>query len=428
MIHETPDSVANVLARHLPRNVTSILDPAVGTGALLRPAVRRLRSSLRRIVCVDTDPVVLQEAAGIAGKSGRAAVETVNGDFLRWASSNSFERFDCIVMNPPFGARKEAWRVPNEVGFPSLPAKIPLEAAFAIASIRLLRTGGTLLAILPSSIVSAFSARWLRQLLFSHGHCNYIHELPPATFPNVDGRVYVVAYVHGGRGRSVRLLNHDLHLPTSLSLPIGLAKAGERLDFGYHETQSLIQGTQERHPSLGWTQLGCVCDIFRGSARSPEGKGYAVHTSDAEGPFWVVSKRHCRTRRDARRLQREDLLMRRVGRNCGSSLGIYVGRGNVSCTDCVLCLRPKPERDAESVLFAGRVVLGHGQISRSLERGIGASYVTQAGLGAIQLPSRLAIAYPSQFRCYRRAIRQRNAKELAKIESNVRSLLFSIAK
>lgn len=427
MMHETPARVANVLVRHLPHNVESILDPAVGTGALLRPAARRLARSLRRIVCVDIDPIVLQKAAGVGEEGKRATVETINRDFLKWENTSRSERFDCIIMNPPFAARKEAWLPGQGAGLTHCPAKIPLEAAFTLASIRLLKDGGTLLAILPSSIVSAVSGRWLRQLLFIHGHCRHIHELPPSTFAHVDGRVYIVVYVHGIRGKRVRLLNHDLRVPSRLDLPTELAKDGTRLDFGYHESQSLIQRAQDVHPDLGWTELGCLCDVFRGAANSPDGKAYAVHTTDAKGPFWDHARRHRRVgHQDQRRILHGDLLIKRVGRRAGSSLGMYIGRGNVGCTDCVLCLRPRSGQNGAAVLFAGRVVLGHEHVARSLMRGIGASYLTQGLLKEVLVPRRLSIVYRSQFHRYRKALVQQDAAVLASIEHSVRSNLFSL--
>ncbi len=347
---------------------------------------------------------------------------------MEWAIASPSERFDCIVMNPPFAARKEAWLPGKRAGLTPCPAKIPLEAAFTLASIRLLKDGGTLLAILPSSIVSAVSGRWLRQFLFVHGHCKYVHELPPSTFAHVDGRVYIVVYAHGIRGQRVRLLNHDLRVPSRLELPSELAKDGTRLDFGYHESQSLVRRAQDVHPDLGWTQLGSLCDVFRGAANSPAGKGYAVHTTDAQGPFWAHSRRHRRVgHQDPRRVQRGDLLIKRVGLRSGLSLGMYIGSGNVGCTDCVFCLRPKPGQDGAAILFAGRVVLRHEQIARSLTRGIGASYLTQALLKEVQVPRRLAVAYQSQFRRYQRALLQRNTTEVIRIEDSVRSLLFSLA-
>ena len=37
--HDTPLSVATVLAKHAPRSARSILDPCVGSGALVEPCV-----------------------------------------------------------------------------------------------------------------------------------------------------------------------------------------------------------------------------------------------------------------------------------------------------------------------------------------------------------------------------------------------------
>lgn len=147
MRHETPDSVACVLLRHLPRAVRSVLDPAVGTGSLLAPLVSRCQP-LKRVVCVDTDASALVALRTRFATAFGPALQTVEQDFLHWAENRRDRRdsrFDCVVMNPPFAARRNQWvdwAVPDSDGADRSVRRMPIEAAFTLAAVQMLRQGG----------------------------------------------------------------------------------------------------------------------------------------------------------------------------------------------------------------------------------------------------------------------------------------------
>jgi adenine-specific DNA-methyltransferase len=92
----TPEPVARLMASWLagcrPR---SLLDPAVGTGVLLRCALERFTPD--RIVAVDIDPLVL--AAARAALDGGPTIEFKRHDFLTWPDEQTF---DAIIANPPY--------------------------------------------------------------------------------------------------------------------------------------------------------------------------------------------------------------------------------------------------------------------------------------------------------------------------------------
>src|SRR5688572_23925881 len=108
--HETPLEAAHALVRHVPKRMSSLLEPAVGTGLLLAPLHRLCRESLDRIVCIDTDAQALAKVeAQFAGIGKR--FDPICADFLKWSAprmdSKPRELFDCVLMNPPFGGRRE---------------------------------------------------------------------------------------------------------------------------------------------------------------------------------------------------------------------------------------------------------------------------------------------------------------------------------
>ena len=60
-IYYTPFEVAQVIGKHLPNTVNSIIEPAVGCGLLLEPLMAKLKESKTHLTCVDVDGVALHE-------------------------------------------------------------------------------------------------------------------------------------------------------------------------------------------------------------------------------------------------------------------------------------------------------------------------------------------------------------------------------
>src|SRR5438105_2397712 len=108
--HYTPIDVAYALAKHAPKKLSSLLEPAVGTGILLQPFEKLCERSLDRIVCVDTDQKALNQVKATFGSVAKS-FEAICTDFLQWSElrhqTNPPELFDCVLMNPPFAGRPE---------------------------------------------------------------------------------------------------------------------------------------------------------------------------------------------------------------------------------------------------------------------------------------------------------------------------------
>lgn len=409
--HETPNEVAVALARHAPKSIRALLDPAVGTGNLIRPLLSRLKASQSEVVCVDIDP----EAIGYVSDSYRSELGSdakfINEDFLTWEAADRFEGFDCIVMNPPFAAKKSCWHL-MEIAHhdgQTIARPTPLEAAFLRKSIDLLREGGRLLSVLPCSVVMADSMQWLRDKMLSDGAIRFVHELPPRTFANVESRMYLLVFEKGAPRRTITLLNHDLRKPERITLQLTDGRS-ERLDFGFVSARVKLAKLQKRR-NLQWTPLRDVADVIRGEIDSPIGPQCAIHSTDFSGGFWHASERHDHAigEKSERRIRRGDLLMSRVGRAASRSLGRGIGITGMACSDCVLIIRPKNYRTSMKTLFALRFVLCHEWIQPLVERGTGATYISHLSLLDLSIPEDLWKRYPAQFRKFEASERAYNS-------------------
>lgn len=145
----TPRDLAEAMVRALRDDPqASWLEPSHGTGVFVE-AISRLGVRKDRIVAVDLDPVT--SAADTLATTFRGV------DFLRWARETE-RRFDRIVGNPPFISIKQlppslqesAAAVPDVNGRP-VGRGANVWYAFVLASLRLLKPGGSLSFVLPSA-------------------------------------------------------------------------------------------------------------------------------------------------------------------------------------------------------------------------------------------------------------------------------------
>jgi hypothetical protein len=430
--HETPSPIASVLARHAPRHMERILDPAVGNGALLDPFFRRLGRC--EIFAVDIDREPLRRVKLEFGSIPGIKLNTIKAGFLKWACDyrrRSEVPFDCVVMNPPFAARKHKWSsfagLARILGPYVVPKTGPVEAGFVLGAVALLKPGGRLLAVLPASLVTAPCLGWVREFLAAHGAIRHVHELPRFAFPEIESRIYLVVYEKGRQQKKILLLNHDLLKPEEMLIEAD-NNASQRLDFGYYRSLTRLNLLKEKR-LLGWRPLGELARISRGTAPTPGISRSVVHTGNYTDGFWRPAR--------ARRLgtnwrfdggvRAGDILVKRVSRNCARSFGIVYGIHNAAASDCVLIIHPRSSIGTIRLLFALRCLMSLDFCPGLLEKGTGASYLSQSDLHCFEVPFALSKRYPQRFSLYATAVRHRSFATMRKIELEVGRALVRLA-
>jgi tRNA1(Val) A37 N6-methylase TrmN6 len=422
--HETPASIASVLARHAPREMKRILDPAVGNGALLEPFFRRLTRC--EVFAVDTDSRPLRRVELAFRSTSRVKLKIVQADFLKWACDYQRRRhslFDCIVMNPPFAAKKNSWMslagLARIVDPYSVPRAGPVEAGFVLGAVTLLKPGGRLLAILPASLITAPCLAWIREFMAAHGAIRHVHELPRFAFPKIEGRIYLVVYEKGRQHNKILLLNHDLLKPEEMLIQANGA-ASQRLDFRFYSSIRKVNALKERRP-LDWRPLRSVAKIWRGTAPTPGISKSVIHTGNYRAGFWRSWRAGGLSTNKALdgAVRVGDILVKRVSRNCARSFGVTDGIRCATASDCVLIIRPKVDVGSIRLLFALRCLMTTDFGPGLLEKGTGASYLAQRELDRFEVPLALSRRYPQSFRLYITAVRRRCFASMLKIEEEV---------
>lgn len=425
----TPLEVAKALAKYAPKGIQSILEPSVGNGVLLESMYRRLKS-VEKIVCVDIDKNALMNArTKLEGRFG-SRLATIQRDFLQWSAENMeayLDFFDCIIMNPPFGGKKSQTKkidLKKEINHKTSAFRAtPIECLFILRSVRMLKQGGRLLAIVPSSMVSAISTSWIRKYLLESGSILCVHELNKFTFEKVEARVYLFVFEKSTDRKNVLLCNHDVLKPDKLRISREVLDPEYRLDYRYHEAINAYDVIVNKNTRLNWKSLSTLAQIYRGSVNSPFVKGVAVHSTHYENGFWSFSNIVESPLDGERIVKGKDLLMKRVSRNCAKTIG-PVGSGPKSlCSDCVLIIRPNQTISSIRLLFSLKVLFTFQFGANLVERGTGATYVTEESLSNLKIPYALAATYPDLFLRYEEAVQKRNFSEMIQIENTACSLI-----
>lgn len=176
----TPPELAGLMAE-LAGPARTVLDPACGTGALLRamPTVPD-----RQLYAQDSAPGLAALTALRLALHSRARVHAATGDTLR-ADAHPELRADAVLCHPPFNERnwghdELAYDPRWEYGFP---ARTESELAWVQHALARLADGGTAVLLMPPAAASRRSGRRIRADLLRRGALRAVVALPVGTAP-----------------------------------------------------------------------------------------------------------------------------------------------------------------------------------------------------------------------------------------------------
>lgn len=199
----TPPDLANAIVQALNDGPDlSWLEPSHGSGVFVE-AISRVGVPKRRIVAVDLDPV--------GTPADRVATTIRRVDFLKWANETN-RRFDRIVGNPPFVSIKRL-----KMSLQGTAAKVrdfdgnPIGRgsntwyAFVLASLRLLRKGGSMAFVLPSAAEFTDYSAGIRSAVQKTFNSLDLYRCTRPLFENVqEGTIVAIARGYGSGPCSIR--------------------------------------------------------------------------------------------------------------------------------------------------------------------------------------------------------------------------------
>ncbi|MEV5972636.1 N-6 DNA methylase [Streptomyces sp. NPDC051921] len=180
----TPPGPAALMAA-LAGPAATVLDPACGTGALLRAAAATPEPPAA-LHGQDTDPdlAALTALRLALGTDAAAGVRVLSGDTLR-ADAFPALTADAVLCHPPFNERnwghdELAYDPRWEYGFP---ARTESELAWVQHCLARLRPGGTAVLLMPPAAASRRSGRRIRADLLRRGALRAVVALPAGAAP-----------------------------------------------------------------------------------------------------------------------------------------------------------------------------------------------------------------------------------------------------
>ncbi|MET7863705.1 N-6 DNA methylase [Micromonospora taraxaci] len=172
----TPDDLADLMIGLANVGGGSVLDPAAGSGAILRAAVRAGSTS---VYGQELDPD-LAKLAGLWLALHDVPAEVSAGDTLR-ADAFAGRAVDAVVCHPPFGATnwgdEELGHDPRWI-VGTTPRTEP-ELAWVQHALAHLRVGGHAVLLMPPTVASRRAGKRIRGELLRRGHLRAVIALPP---------------------------------------------------------------------------------------------------------------------------------------------------------------------------------------------------------------------------------------------------------
>ncbi|MFE6068367.1 N-6 DNA methylase [Streptomyces sp. NPDC056525] len=161
------------------RPVATVLDPASGTGGLLRAVPHSTA-----LYAQDADPDLAALSALRLALHGDADIRAATGDTLR-ADAFPTLNVDAVLCHPPFNERtwghdELAYDPRWEYGFP---ARTESELAWVQHALARLRDGGAAVLLMPPAVASRRSGRRIRADLLRRGALRAVVALPAGAAP-----------------------------------------------------------------------------------------------------------------------------------------------------------------------------------------------------------------------------------------------------
>ncbi|MFD9605243.1 N-6 DNA methylase [Streptomyces sp. NBC_01224] len=254
----TPPGLAELMAALVETGkqpARTVLDPAAGTGALLR-AVGRPTALYAQETDPDLAALTALRLALLTDSDNSCALAVRTGDTLR---ADAFPRLaaDAVLCHPPFNERnwghdELAYDPRWEYGFP---ARTESELAWVQHALAHLREGGTAVLLMPPAAASRRSGRRIRADLLRRGALRAVIALPAGAAPpyGIPLHLWVLRKPGSGLHPSPELLLVDTAEPAeSLSAgPAAAAPTGGRDRLDWQAVRSAVLDAWQSFEGVG---------------------------------------------------------------------------------------------------------------------------------------------------------------------------------
>lgn len=402
--YPTPSFIVDIIRKHIPKTAYTVLEPAVGEGALLSA----LEESDYKYTLIDIDRARLDALSSKLKKH-----KLIHGDFICWSKENELEKFDLILTNPPFSAKAESW-----IDFEG--EYIPIEIAFITQARKLLKVDGTLIAIVPDSIINSSRFLKYRKHLIEICSIKYVYQLPQKLFSKTEGGFYLI--VLRARGSTKQISLRDATSSKGKEIVVSeydLRENMYRFDYRYYrgnkKISQIIDNINLQVPSAC---LNTFCKIARGSIRSNYHEKYLHHTNSFVNGFWRGF-----TFKNLRQVEESCIAVKRVSRDAHQSFGLIDKDKNTDVTDCLILIEQSVISPLK-LLFFMRVVYSNEYGKECLLKGSGAKFIAVELIRSLYFFD-ISTIFPNEFNVFSKAYLDRDLSKCLQVENYVFNCLAS---
>lgn len=334
----TPGAQSSRLIGELPaptmrQSATTVMDLGAGQGDLLAAAYQRWPSA--QLLGVDIDK---RNVATIRHRL--PGIRCLTADALKFDLPKRLgideNSTDIAVANPPYGALEsgsKVIKVLRQAGLDDVVSekRISRELIFLAQNLRLLRPGGSLVAVVPQGLGTAPHLAELRAALMQRHGLYKVVELPAKTFAGTEARTLALFMTKGASSQVVE------YVPASGTAHcLDVAQIRERIDAKFHQ----------RTLKLSTNLLEIGAEIVRGSLTHKDAQKLrwsAFHTTDFHQYPSGLAKLPGTACPSTKFVSAEkgDILLARVGTRCLGKM-VWVKSGTAVLTDCVYRIRVEP--------------------------------------------------------------------------------------
>lgn len=277
--------------------------------------------------------------------------------------------------------------------------------AFFRACLNLLQEKGTLIAIVPDTLINSARFKSEREWYFTQGAFTHVYQLPERSFDNIEASFYLLVFKRHSKQVKTKLINVAKN--TTLTLPHHKILSNDhRLDFSFYQgAEHLRSIIPEQH-----IYFSEFCKIHRGPIRDNYKAGTPHHSTSFKNWKWQCFIPNT----DLKNLC---IAVKRVSRNAHLSFGLFPVTEISRSTDCIVFIIP-PQDMILQVLFFLRCILSNEHGGAFLLKGSGAKFIQIQTL--LKLPFfDLSEKYPELFLEYVESYNYFDAEKFLSIERKI---------
>ena len=382
-------------------NCKSVIDLSAGCGDMIIPLLDILSEDID-VTAVD----ICWEQNNKNDLEKKYSIKCIEEDSMKWFINNE-KKYDLVLSNPPFNASKITKFSDELLGCLELEntKNYYIEEIFTLMNIRLLNEEGRFLFILPATILSNLSGKWIREILISELEIKYILEMSCKAFEDAHVNTHMVV----GKKKKSGHIKNNIKLgkvndfdEIDIMGEVNQIFVKDRLDTSY----LLSDEVSVKSNSLPLNLVIKKDSLSRGYMKYPKYEIYSTEKKRGGMPIWhTTNLRNGCLKEDKKQLYTKvgeygfnnnavvyagDILIGRVGSGSVGNTSYVTKNDSGMASDCLYVVRMSNEIES-FILFLFLNTRPIKDKLKNISRGINHSSLTVTDLKELSVPNNVVL-------------------------------------